>query len=304
MKKNYVRIAGGLGNQLFQISFGRNLPGSTTYFHFGDFETEASKKIIESFGGTLLNLEKHYAFNRITNLILRFGGRDFSNILLKRILEILTVRIASKALQTKVYFNLRNSLGFVRQASAASLEAQLFVGYFQSYKFAETLQWINKSLLSTRELEVFNKYTDFAILEKPIALQVRLGDYLGENTFGIPSVTYFRAGLREIDKLNNQNIWVFTNDNDKVLNFLPKEIASRSRIIDEPLASPLLMLLIMSLANDFLISNSTFGWWAAYLNANQKAKVVVPEPWFATARVPFDLIPPNWIKIEAGFKNE
>jgi hypothetical protein len=304
MNKNYVRIAGGLGNQLFQISFGRTLPGTTTYFHFGDFETETAKRIIESFGGKLLSLEKSHAFNKIANLSLRFGSRHLSNIFIKRILEYLVVRLARKVLRIKIHFNLRNSLGFVGEHLTTSDNPQLYIGYFQSYMFAGKLQGINKTLLTEKELDYFNKYTEIAILEKPIALQVRLGDYLGENTFGIPSVSYFRAGLQEIDKSNERNIWVFTNDNDKVLEYLPKEIASRCRIIDEPSASPLLMLFIMSLANEFVISNSTFGWWAAYLKANPKRKVVVPEPWFAKANVPTNLIPPNWIKIESGFKDE
>lgn len=304
MNKNYVRIAGGLGNQLFQISFGRNLPGSTTYFHFGDYEIETAEKIIDNFEGTLLNLENHWAFNKIANLTLRFGSVQQSNKFLKRILEILVIRQANKALRTKVAFSLRNSLGFVGQDMSASQEPQLYIGYFQSYIFAGKLQEINQSLLTARELEFFNKYSEIALLEKPIALQVRLGDYLGESTFGIPSVAYFRAGLQEIDESNSRKIWVFTNENDKVFNFLPMEIASRCRIIDEPSASPPLMLTIMSLANDFVISNSTFGWWAAYLKVNQKGKVVVPDPWFAKANVPNDLIPPEWIKIEAGFRDE
>lgn len=301
MKKNYVRIAGGLGNQLFQIAFGRNLPGSTVFFHFGDFETETAKKIIDSFGGSLINLEGHYAFKKFSNLSLRFGTRYSPNSFLKLILEHLTVRLADRALKTKTNFVLRDSLGFIDEDFSLDQNSQLFIGYFQSYIFAGNLRGINKRILNVKELEVFNKYVEIAKMEKPIALQVRLGDYLNEHTFGIPSTGYFRAGLQEIENVISRQIWVFTNQNEKVLKFLPQEIASRCRIIDEPLASPLLMLFIMSLADDFVISNSTFGWWGAYLRGNPNGKVVVPEPWFVKAKVPLDLIPPNWIKKEAGF---
>lgn len=301
MKSNYVRIAGGIGNQLFQIAFGESLSGSTTYFHFGDFETETTRKIIENFGGTLLNLDGYYKFKKLANLTLRFGSRHSANVISNLILENLIVHEANRALNSKIYFNLRNSFEFSKEDIFVSQKSELFIGYFQSYIFADYLQLQNNNYLSVNELEALSQYTKIANLEKPIAIQVRLGDYLSENTFGIPSIEYFRAGVEKIDKLGTRKIWVFTNDNEAVFEFLPEEVTSRCRIIDEPFATPLLTLFIMSLASDFVISNSTFGWWGAYLRGNQTGRVVVPDPWFAKASVPINLIPPEWIKLQAGF---
>jgi hypothetical protein len=56
----------------------------------------------------------------------------------------------------------------------------------------------------------------------------------------------------------------------------------------------------MSICGDNIIANSSFSWWAAYLNQNINKKVIAPINWFGPAYAHFDtedLIPKNWIKI-------
>tara|TARA_R110000822_G_scaffold238396_3_gene368552 strand:- start:807 stop:974 length:168 start_codon:yes stop_codon:yes gene_type:complete len=51
-----------------------------------------------------------------------------------------------------------------------------------------------------------------------------------------------------------------------------------------------------------IIANSSYSWWAAWMNDNQNKKVLAPSVWFGEKNSNFstrDITPEKWEKIDA-----
>ncbi|MGD1088664.1 MAG: alpha-1,2-fucosyltransferase [Verrucomicrobiota bacterium] len=57
---------------------------------------------------------------------------------------------------------------------------------------------------------------------------------------------------------------------------------------------------LMSLCDHAIIANSSFSWWAAWLNPSDSKTVIAPAPWFPNnAASDGDIIPQSWIRLPA-----
>lgn len=69
-----------------------------------------------------------------------------------------------------------------------------------------------------------------------------------------------------------------------------------------PLVSAALDLHLMARMDKFIISNSTFSWWSAWIRNPGKNNVIVPRPWYGPAYSHIDvkgtMIPDGWIELE------
>ena len=94
-------------------------------------------------------------------------------------------------------------------------------------------------------------------------------------------------------------IWVFSDDIEGAKKLIPQEWASKVRWIGQVGSDATTTWHAMRLGSGYVIANSTYSWWAAYLAIRKDVKVVAPKPWFAGMEDPKDLIPPDWIQISS-----
>ena len=174
-------------------------------------------------------------------------------------------------------------------------------GYFQTEKYFKHI-----------EDEIRNDFTfDAGIadpckemiesVENPIALHVRRTDYIknAENHFNLP-IAYYEEALKQFDA--DRNVIVFSDD---PLWCHDEALFADDRFIISENEDNRVDLCLMSLCNDFIIANSTYSWWGAWLSSNKDKKVIAPVQWFGKTGYTKDhntkdLIPDDWIKISAG----
>ncbi|MDD2286055.1 MAG: alpha-1,2-fucosyltransferase [Paludibacter sp.] len=133
-----------------------------------------------------------------------------------------------------------------------------------------------------------------------VCIHIRRGDYV-ENTYvnqqiGACSQEYYYNAITQISKMiDNPSYYVFSDDISWVQNNL--HFPSKTYYIT-PNTRCIVDFQLMRECKHFIISNSTFSWWAAYLSEATKDKIVIcPEPWFNDTKITLSLALNNWIKI-------
>lgn len=176
----------------------------------------------------------------------------------------------------------------------------IFKGYYQSEKyFLEHRDLILETFEPTREIikYITDKYGEK--LKSSTSIHVRQGDYLQLKTcyHNLLESDYYKNAL---EKITEENILVFSDNIKKVKD---NKIFTDSRMTFIENESEIVDFYLMSMCQNNIIGNSTFSWWAAYLNTNKDKSIYYPEKWFGPQLShlnTIDLIPENWIEIKCN----
>ena len=299
---------GGLGNQLFQVAAGLYLSKDSRLSLIQNLGnprlSSQSMPVVCDFHAPHIEVSKDFhsrCFRKISNFLLSFGQNSQKSKIRQMILR-LTRMIMSLLLSvtklTPIGTQVGIGLGF---SSLKSMKRpSLLIGYFQTYKFASRPK-VFLQLFALGPSSVgpdLLAYKELAIIEKPLMVHVRLGDYLAEKKFGILPLSYFQQAIETfVEKNSAVKIWVFSDDLEMAKSYFNSEMQAAIRWIPEIDGSPVNTLELMRHGSGYVISNSTFSWWGAFLSYDQEARVIAPHPWFAHMESPTDLIPPTWEKI-------
>jgi len=115
------------------------------------------------------------------------------------------------------------------------------------------------------------------------------------NLYDVCSPQYFYDALNLMSqKIENPHFFIFSDDITWVKN---KMNLDKFNVVYENEGSPVWeKLRLMYSCKHFIISNSTFSWWAQYLSRNDDKIVISPKSWF-NDEYESKLIDDNWIKI-------
>jgi hypothetical protein len=138
-----------------------------------------------------------------------------------------------------------------------------------------------------------------------VSVHIRRGDYINNSFFLVLPISYYQNAISYLSsKLSNPIFYFFSDD----INWVKENFgdADHFRYVEENYLTegPLDIsdFLLMKTCRHNIIANSSFSWWAAYLNANENAIVISPRKWYGdvfyqSSIDKFSFIPKNWYKI-------
>lgn len=272
-----ARIDGGLGNQMFQYAYGRYLAARHQTQLYLDTSSYA--------GGPQHGYLLHH---------LRIQADEITEAERKRIPQrYLSTggRLAPwrRWVQALAGGSLRRykerPFGFRPQHLTAADNSYL-VGYWQSEKFFPGLRGVLLDELSLRQPLSAASQAVAQQMQSPhsLALHVRRGDYVTQSAaqqlYVQHSIDYYRQAVESFAaSVGTAELFVFSNDIAWCRDNLQMPYTTHyvdhnnCQTAHEDLA-------LMSLAAGCAIANSTFSWWAAWLNQRADKRVYAPSQWF------------------------
>ncbi|MBW8015801.1 MAG: alpha-1,2-fucosyltransferase [Planctomycetes bacterium] len=306
----FLRLMGGMGNQMFQYAMARTLclkNGNELIIDpslLSDNESMNSAGLsLRSYALDVFDIPAQITDSQPVQKVLKVRRQDK----LKKAAAILFCSIANKFSGSwMVGIVERKKVGFDK--SLLNLPSEVYLqGYFPSYKyFVDSEEVIRKEFAFNVEPGQQNrKIIDMISSSNSVSLHVRRGDYVSnektKDKFGVCSLEYYKRAVDYISKnVEQPHFFVFTNDLDYVEDNL--EINCPATFVTENSGSKSFEdMRLMSLCKHNIIANSSFSWWGAWLNKNPEKIVICPSPAFDKLDIrDEDFYPEDWVSLPKG----
>jgi hypothetical protein len=273
-----VKLKGGLGNQMFQYAFGYSL----------------SRKLKKNLFLDITNFNK-ISFDTKRNFELGAYPIEFDGLISSK--KIIS-RIVDKVTAFKI---IENNFSIKNIEQYKSSKKIILDGYWQSEdyfkEYSESIRNFFGELISSDITYI--RFRDEISKSISASIHVRRGDYVTNIKVSLVhevcDLDYFRNAISIVEKnLPGTTFFIFTDDVEWVKNNFK---GSKFKIVSEGNLSHFEELSLMARCQNNIISNSSFSWWAAWLNVDENKLVITPKKWFKDRNYPVDLIPPSWLKI-------
>jgi hypothetical protein len=311
MRKIYLSLTGGLGNQLFQLAAASAIADGDSV----EVEWVNSRPRLNSLGQAEvmdfalpknIGFQKRHKFQKLNSksigYLLRMGidprrYEDFK--IYKGTAAFLTSVINLSTFRRYIRIHVNQGVGYSTRRFPKTSKSLHLIGYFQTFRWIQgdtSEEFLNNLTVREKSPELL-ELINLASLESPLVVHMRFGDYRMEKSFGLLTENYYRNSIQELWKLGQfESIWVFSDEIEQAKNYLKDMEISEIKYISNVAKSSAQTLEAMRLGKGFVIGNSSFSWWAAASSFSENPKVIAPTPWFIGQEEPIDLIPENWMR--------
>lgn len=270
-----VQLSGGLGNQMFQYAVGRCVAYK--------LNTELKLDLTQA---KISFKPKHHAHYRLGdfNILENFATPE----------EI--ARVKATGVFAPPFQNIGDGKKdvFISGNAFHSEESFRDVAYIIRHEFTLKKPLHKNSAAWEQKIRV---------ADCSVALHIRHGDYMNDahiHIIGVIPLDYYQTCVKQLKKsFPNITVFVFSDDplwaRKNLKLDTPTEFVNDCETDNEE-------FYLMSICKHIIIANSTFSWWAAWLNPNPDKKIFAPLPW-ARSGLWDNGISESWTRIPVDYEN-
>lgn len=291
---NIVCFSGGLGNQMFQYAFYKALKlrgKGTVKVNLAEYRNNAEKRKFE--------LNSVFPSIKLEN-----DGKNIYSKKKNRYLKMRTGRnwvayINYHLLPMCIYFKEKEDSVYDKRVY--KLRNAAMHGYWQTEKyFSDIEEELRKDFtFQYGEMRLESLRNKFLNDKKTVAIHIRRGDYLKKPAIygNLSESSYYKNAIESMKtKLGEAHLVFFSDDIPWVKKHY--DFPDATYISGEMFEryEPWYDMCLMSSCAHNIIANSSFSWWAAWLNQNQNKIVIAPKKWLIGRETP-DIWCDGWIVI-------
>ena len=296
-----VQLMGGLGNQLFQYAVGRRIAKMNNFslkldlswfrYHPRWFKYHPYRPYSLNHFATLKDIASPAEIAKL---------RGLTWVHLK---EKLFHKLYANGLHGTQTMIREKTLDFDQEVLQISTGAYLS-GYWQSEKYFKDIEeTIRKefTVITPPDPENIKIANDIRGTEA-VCIHVRRGDYVSDSKanqlIGLCSLDYYYRSIDCImSRVEKPHFYIFSDDPEWSQQHITID-APTTYIHNNPSDKNYEDLRLMTYCKHFIIANSSFSWWGAWLSSNRQKIVVAPAQWFNRVKYnDADRLPKEWIRL-------
>lgn len=303
-----IYFEGGLGNQMFQYTYGRYAQkrfhdqvmydiskyrynsGEIREFELLGFNIASDWKQLPEVSSSLKKYDIGFAGYRLASI---------PYLLINRKL----VSQGKKTVGNEMFQRVANFFGYYRRYYGE------YYDFFPSINKNKHLMghWFRKEIVEQMDDVVRNELKVIAPMPKDVeayleqirntnsvGVHIRRGDYVALGMI-VCDIDYYRNCMKKMAELvDTPTYFIFSDDIAWVKENLHTEY---STVFVEGEHSAVQDMKLLYSCNHFIMSNSTFSWWGAYLGSCPDKKVMTPRYW-GEKKEKSEMILDSWIDVE------
>lgn len=264
-----IKLSGGLGNQMFQYAFGvalRHAGNEVLYDNFWYDEINKSKKERATKRNYELAVFQANVPLADAKQIKKCRREHFLGIRLFGFLR----RLSSRVVKARISRNYQSELLSLKN-DAYLIGVFANNTYFDDYRQELIHDFSLKEEMSAANLDMLNKIKE----TNSVSLHIRRGDYV---KLGITcNLNYYYKAIDYIcSQTENPHFYIFSDDVNWVRDNLKISHPHTFVDINDGKTGYFDMELMKNCRHN-ITANSTFSWWAAYLNQNPQKIALAPK---------------------------